>query len=295
MWATRNNARIYSDLMMTMENDNTADIHVMIADSPALIEAAQKVRYQVFYEEYGAKPTPEMAAKALDFDKYDTLTDHLVVVDPSQSENLGVVGTYRLLRADKLKDGWDFYTADEFDIVRLKESGADLLELGRSCVMPNYRTRPVLQLLWEGIANYLADHQIDLMFGCASFNGTDVSKIERELSYLYHYHLAPDSLRSRALDDIYVDMNILPKNEISHNMKQVFANLPPLIKGYLRIGATIGDGAIIDHNFNTIDVCIILPTHLVTERYLKHYQRKTQGKMPTDSQFAREMRAHEKH
>ncbi|MAH05140.1 MAG: GNAT family N-acyltransferase [Pseudomonadota bacterium] len=279
--------------MMTIQNDNTADVQVMIADSPALIEAAQKVRYQVFYDEYGATPNDEMARKRMDFDKYDVMTDHLVVVDRRQSENLGVVGTYRLLRANKLHEGHDFYTADEFDIHRLKESGADLLELGRSCVLPEYRTRPVLQLLWEGIAQYLAEHKIDLMFGCASFNGTDVSKIERELSYLYHYHLASDSLRARALDDLYVDMNILPKNEISHNMKRVFANLPPLIKGYIRLGASIGEGAIIDHNFNTIDVCIILPTHLVTERYLKHYQRKTHGQMPTDSQFARDMRAHE--
>ena len=267
------------------------NVEVKIADCPELIEAAQKVRYEVFYEEYGAKPTELMAAQKKDIDKYDAMTDHLVVVDHAKKENHGVVGTYRLLRQAKLEDGHDFYTADEFDIHRLKESGADLLELGRSCVLPDYRTRPVLQLLWQGIASYLAEHKIDLMFGCASFNGIDVQEIEKELSYLYHYHLASDSLRTKALDDIYVNMNILPKNEISQNMKRIFTKLPPLIKGYLRLGAGIGDGAIIDHQFNTIDVCIILPTHLVTERYLKHYQRKTQGQMPTDTQFAREMRA----
>jgi putative hemolysin len=279
---------------MTTKSENEIEIEVKIADSPALIEAAQRVRYSVFYDEYGAQPTAQMAKEKLDIDKYDVITDHLVVIDHSEKENLGVVGTYRMLRADKLGAEHDFYTASEYDIHKLKESGADLLELGRSCVMPEYRTRPVLQLLWQGIASYLAEHKIDLMFGCASFNGTDISKIEKELSYLYHYHLATDSLRAKALDDLYVDMNILPKNEVSHNMKQIFTNLPPLIKGYLRVGASIGDGAIIDRQFNTVDVCIIMPTHLVTERYLKHYQRKTQGLMPADSQFAREMQANDK-
>ncbi len=269
-------------------------IEVQVADSPELIEAAQKVRYQVFYEEYGAQPTPEMAAQKKDFDPYDAFADHLVVIDHKQKDkNHGVIGTYRMLRATSLKGDTDFYTASEFKIDALKDSGADLLELGRSCVLPDYRTRPVLQALWKGIAVYVADHKIDLLFGCASFNGTDIKAIEKELSYLYHYHLAPPSLRAEALSDLYVNMDILPKNEISHNMKRIFASLPPLIKGYLRIGATIGDGAIIDEQFNTVDVCIILPTHLVTERYLRHYQRKTDGKIITDSNFSREMRTNE--
>ena len=269
---------------MTTKSENEIEIEVKIADSPELIEAAQRVRYKVFYDEYGAQPTSTMEKQKLDVDKYDVMTDHLIVIDHSEKENHGVVGTYRMLRADKLATNHDFYTASEYDIHKLKESGADLLELGRSCVLPAYRTRPVLQLLWQGIANYLAEHKIDLMFGCASFNGTDISKIEKELSYLYHYHLATDSLRARALDDLYVDMNIL---------KRIFTSLPPLIKGYLRVGASIGDGAIIDRQFNTVDVCIIMPTHLVTERYLKHYQRKTQGQISTASQFAREMRAND--
>jgi putative hemolysin len=278
------------DIAMNAERS----IEVLVADCPELIEAAQKVRYQVFYEEYGAQPSPEMAAQKRDFDSYDQLADHLVVIDHAQKDNnLGVIGTYRLLRATSLQGDTDFYTAGEFKIDALKESGADLLELGRSCVLPNYRTRPVLQSLWKGIALYVADHKIDLLFGCASFNGTDLKSIEKELSYLYHYHLAPPSLRAEALGSRYINMNILPKNEISNNMKRVFASLPPLIKGYLRIGATIGDGAIVDEQFNTVDVCIILPTHLITERYLRHYQRKTDGKLVTDSEFSREMQAND--
>jgi putative hemolysin len=146
-----------------------------------------------------------------------------------------------------------------------------VLELGRSCVLPAYRTRPVLQKLWQGIAQYVTQHRIDLMFGCGSLYGTSPADIAAELSYLYHYHLADPSVRPVAQPHRYVDMNLIPKDEI--DVKTTFMKLPPLIKGYLRIGATIGDGAVIDSQWNSIDVCIVMPTSLVTEKYMKHYQR----------------------
>ena len=146
-----------------------------------------------------------------------------------------------------------------------------MLELGRSCVDAAYRNRPTMQLLWRGIAEYVFHHDISLMFGCASLHGTDVAAHALPLSYLYHFHLAPPALRPRALDDLYVDMNFIAADAI--DQKAALVALPPLVKGYLRLGGFIGDGAVIDEQFNTIDVCIIVKTDLVTERYLRHYSR----------------------
>ncbi len=250
-------------------------ISVRLAQNEKEIKAAQHLRYNVFYEEFGATPTPEMKAIKCDFDSYDDFTDHLIVIDHKLGDDVdAIVGTYRLLRKVQAEKAGRFYTCAEYDISTLLDSGLELLELGRSCVLPLYRTRPVLQKLWEGIAQYLWDYNIDLMFGCASLHGTDPQKFSQELAYLYHYHLATPDLQPRALDAVYTDMNLHPKDEI--DAKKAFMALPPLIKGYLRLGAMIGDGAYVDYQFNTTDVCIVLPTDKVTSRYIKHYERKTQ-------------------
>ncbi len=255
------------------------NVVVRLARSRQEIEAAQHLRYKVFYEEYKAVPTPEMAASRRDADAYDDIADHLIVVDESIADpEQRIVGTYRLLRQESAKKFGQFYTSGEYDISSLTGSDASLLELGRSCVLGDYRTRPVLQLLWQGITDYMLDHNIELMFGCASLHGTDIDGMAIPLSYLYHYHLAPADLRPRALPDLYVDMNIVPKDRIDH--KAAFAMLPPLIKGYLRVGASIGDGAVIDRQFNTVDVCIVMPMSHVTARYKRHYSRKVNRDIP---------------
>ncbi len=234
------------------------------------IEAAQRLRYQVFYDEWGAIPTPAMRQTKMDIDPFDDVMDHLIVIDEALGNGAqSVVGTYRLLRDDVAKRHGRFYTSHEFDITPLQTHGGKLLELGRSCVLAPYRTMAVLQLLWQGIGEYVTRHKIDLMFGCACLHGTDVNAVKEQLSYLYHYHLADKHLRARALDDVYVDMNIISKDAI--NQKISFMALEPLIKGYLRAGCMIGDGAYIDHQFNSIDVCIILPTNRIAEKYKRHF------------------------
>ena len=135
-----------------------------------------------------------------------------------------------------------------------------------------------MNLLWEGIAGYITDHDIGIMFGCASLHSTDIKSISRPLSYLHHYHLAPEEIRPRALKGCYINMDIIPKDEFE--AKRGFNDLPPLIKGYLRVGAVIGDGAFIDHQFNTTDVCIIVDTDSLSDRYRKHFERKIQKDMP---------------
>jgi putative hemolysin len=263
----------------------TADsVTVRLAQSDAEIEAAQELRYKVFYEEFGAAPTPDMARLKRDFDKYDAHADHLIVVDETRGpKNPRIVGTYRLLdRAVAEKHG-QFYTSGEYNIDPILKSGASVLELGRSCVLPEFRTRPVLQMLWQGIADYVLEHDIEMLFGCASFPGTDVKALARPLSYLYHYHLAPPELCPVALPGRYLPMNVIAKEDL--NPKEILSELPPLIKGYLRIGSLIGDGAVIDQQFNTTDVCIMLHTRLVTNHYKKHYERKG-NKSFTDAAFS---------
>lgn len=263
---------------------NYDKVIVRLALSKEEIEAAQRLRYKVFYEELKATPSAEMMKLRRDINDFDEVADILVVIDTSLPDDGDhIVGTYRFLRQEIAEKYGRFYTADEFDISPFLQSGAKLLELGRSCVLEPYRTRPVLQKMWAGIAEYVAEHNIGLMFGCASFPGTDPDAIADQLSYLYHYHLSSDDLCPRALPDVYVDMNRLPKEQF--DARRVFASLPPLIKGYLRLGASIGDGAYVDTQWDSIDVCIVMPTHLVTDKYFKHYARKTSKEIIIDSDF----------
>lgn len=252
------------------------------------IEAVQRLRYKVFYEELAAIPTEEMKKLGRDINEFDEVADILVVLDNEiEDPKNRIVGTYRLLRQEVAEKYGHFYTSDEYDISPLQESGEKLLEVGRSCVLEPYRTRLLIQKMWAGIADYVAKHKIGLMFGCASFPGTDVSKIEKELSYLYHYHLADPAMCPSVLPQHRVEMNLIPKEEL--DAKRVFAGLPPLVKGYLRLGASIGDGAFIDRQWNSVDVCIVMPTLQVTERYMRHYQRGTEKNIPKKEELASKM------
>lgn len=260
---------------MTDSPIKTDTVLVRLANGRDEVEAAQRLRYKVFYEEMGATPTEEMKRLGRDINVFDDVADILVVLDTSIPEGQDqIVGTYRLLRQEIAEHYGHFYTSDEFNIQPLIDSADRCLELGRSCVLAPYRTRPVIQKLWEGIAAYVAQYNIGMMFGCASIPGTDVDAVSEQLAYLYHYHLAPASMCPRALDGVYVDMNLHAKEDL--DAKRVFASLPPLIKGYLRLGACIGDGAYVDTQWNSIDVCIVMPTHQVTDKYAKHYERVMQ-------------------
>ena len=267
---------------ISLQNDSDKSAYVRLAKNQSEITEAQKLRYTVFYDEYGAKPDDAMREQKRDFDDFDNITDHLVVlVRDDKTGEEKIVGTYRLLRQEIADKHGRFYSSDEYDLKNLVQSDNKLLELGRSCVFEEYRTKPILNLLWQGIASYITEHNIDILFGCASFHGTDVSSIDQQLSYLHHYHSAPNDISPVAVNDIYVDMNIVDKDDI--NERRTFASLPPLIKGYLRLGASIGHGAVIDEQFNTIDVCIVVQTNLMTERYRKYYERKIQRSMPGQS------------
>jgi L-ornithine Nalpha-acyltransferase len=235
---------------------------VRLARSDADLRAAQRLRYDVFSQEMGAELGS--AAIGLDHDAYDAVCDHLLVEDGER-----VVGTYRLLRKSVADAHTGFYSTGEYCVDQLSGNDGEWLELGRSCVAAEYRDAGTIQLLWRGIAAYLADHRISLMFGCASFAGLNLADHAAPLSYLYHNHLAPAGLRVTARADRFVDMAMLPVGgyELRHAMRM----LPPLIKGYLRVGAMVGDGAVIDHEFNTVDVFMIMPVEQIAGRYLDRF------------------------
>jgi putative hemolysin len=248
------------------------NLQVRLAETSEEIEAAQALRYRVFYEEMSAAPTPEMKAKRIDFDGFDPVCEHLLVIDLERSNCApAVVGTYRLLTRPVAMRHGGFYTEQEYDVSALLRFPGGIVEVGRSCVDPAYRARGVMQMLWRGFAAYVSHNNLSILFGCASFPGTEPAEMGPQLSYLHHYHLAPETLRPRALAQHYVPMDILPPS--GFDAQTVLNDLPPLIKGYLRLGGFVGEGAVVDHQFNTTDVCVIVKTDQLTEKYDRRYRQ----------------------
>ena len=250
-----------------------SNLGVRLAVNQGELDAVQALRYQVFYEEMGAKADAATVASRRDSDEFDAIADHLLVVDHDLGEGASsVVGTYRLIREEAAQRFGRFYSVSEYDISALKRFAGRKLELGRSCTAAAYRNRAVMQLLWRGIAAYVFHYGIDLMFGCASLAGTDPDALADELTYLAAYHMAPEAIRPRALPGRYVEMRREPEG--ATDPKRAMLRLPPLIKGYLRLGGFVGDGAVIDEQFNTTDISIVVQTDLVTDKYYRHYERE---------------------
>ena len=251
-------------------------LEVRLAQTAHEVRQAQKLRYRVFYQEGAAIPNPARLLARRDIDAYDALCDHLLVLDHAARDKQvangpAVVGTYRLLRQSVAEDHGGFYTAGEFDIGALiaRHDHLQFLELGRSCVLAPYRNKRTVELLWHGIWSYVLQSRFDVMIGCASLDGTDPKQLALPLSFLHHYARAPETWRARALPQRYVEMSRMSKETI--DPKAALRVLPPLIKGYLRLGAYIGDGAVVDHEFGTTDVLIVMPVSAINERYIEHF------------------------
>lgn len=247
------------------------NFEVRLAETPGEIGAAQALRYQVFYEELGAVPTPEMRRARRDFDDFDPVCDHLLVIDRTKSNGLpAIAGAYRMMRRSMAEKARGFYSAQEYDISALTSYPGEILELGRTCVHADYRRGAVMQLLWRGLSQYACEHKCGIMFGCASFHGAAPESLRAPLSYLHRRHLAPDKFRARALESRYIDMSRAPEKNVDE--AEAKAALPPLLKGYMRVGGFVGDGAVVDRQFNTTDVCIIVETGRLAEKYQRHYK-----------------------
>jgi len=250
---------------------------VRLAHDASDLLAVQKLRWQVFFEEMGAQA--ETLLRDLDADPYDALCDHLLVIDEDQPGTVlaqgQVVGTYRLLRESVARAADGFYSAGEFDLAPLiggdNRVAGELLELGRSCVLPAWRTSATISLLWRGIADYIARHQIGLMFGCASFAGIDPDAHAEALSFLAHNFLAAPEQRPSVRPNARSAAALERLARGTYDERRAMLCLPPLIKGYLRCGARFGDGAYIDHAFNTVDVCVVLPVEQISQRYATRF------------------------
>lgn len=237
------------------------------------VDAAQALRFQVFVDEMKAKVPAEAMRRRRDIDAWDAICDHLLVLDTSIDGDPEdqVVGTYRLLRQEVALAYDGFYTASEFDIsgLMLRHSGKRFMEIGRSCVLPDYRNRRTIELLWQGTWAYALRYQIDVMIGCASFSGADPQEHARALSFLYHNACAEGEWMARPLPNLFQAMDLMETSLL--NAKAAISEMPPLIKAYLRIGAKFGAGAVIDKAFNTTDVLVILPVSEIDERYVNYY------------------------
>jgi putative hemolysin len=229
----------------------------IIDNSDQLMKKVKLLRQKSFFEQSNDSQ--------IDSDEFDEFCDHLVVVDKSVSKDF-VVGTYRLLLKPKLLKNQRFYSQSEFDISNLLNNGkSTLLEAGRSCVHKNYRDGRIIKLLWRGLATYIIKNQVDLIFGCASFPSCDYTLYRNQLSYLHHYHRPPDFLNTLPIKKLKANFQIIKKEQI--NSREEFRKLPPLIKAYIRVGAWVGSGAIVDSKFNTTDVLIVLNSKKILKRY----------------------------
>jgi L-ornithine Nalpha-acyltransferase len=256
------------------------NLEVRLAQSDGAIKRAQGLRYEVFYREMSAVPDAKTLLNKRDEDKYDAICDHLLVFDQSVEQQgkspwlkrSKVVGTYRVLPQDAAEKHGGFYTQGEYDIAPLiarKRHTNRFMELGRSCVLKPYRNKRTVELLWQGLWTYIRERGADVMLGCASFPGTDPKEHALALSFLHHYARAPEEWLVSAHPHLKVDMNMIPKDQI--NPKEALKAMPPLIKGYLRLGAFTGEGAVVDKQFGTTDVLIILPVSAIDTRYFTHF------------------------
>lgn len=228
--------------------------------------AAQRLRYRVFVQELGGDGPLVDHDQRLERDQFDAVAEHLLLIDPLRPNGDDVVGVYRLLASGRTDR---FYSEAEYDLAPLRQSGRKLLELGRSCLDPAHRGGTAMYHLWHGLAAYIAAHQIEVLFGVASFPGQDMAALGQSLSYLHYNHPAPPELRVRART--YAPMNLLSPDQIDR--RQAMLATPALIKAYLRLGGKVGEGAFVDTAFNTVDVCLVLDTARMNDKQKQLYTR----------------------
>jgi putative hemolysin len=258
-------------------------LEVRLARSAAEVRRAQELRYRVFYKEMYAAPGAGRMVPQRDVDHFDTICDHLIVLDyesRSPSGKPALVGTYRLLPQHMAEQSLGFYNAKEFDIGALIARHRELkfLELSRACVLPAYRNKRTIELLWYGIWTYVVQHKFDVMIGCASLEGTDLDQLALPLSFLHHFGRTPECWRVRAKPQYYVEMNRISQEHV--DKKAAVSALPPLVKGYLRLGGFVGEGAVIDHHFGATIVLVVLPVSAISTRYTQYFGSDTRWSGP---------------
>ena len=243
---------------------NDPQFQVSLAQGCADIQEAQRLRYAVFVQELGADGAGVDHDRLIETDQYDAHATHLLLKDTARAAGDQVVGVYRLMTSAQATAAGGFYCASEFDLTALQSSGRQLLELGRSCLHADYRGGTAMLHLWAGLSDFVVDTGAEVLFGVASFHGTDIDTLAEPLSYLAAKHAAEQPLTAIAKGDGATAMNILSPDAIDR--KAAMRAIPALIKAYLRLGGVVGQGAFVDHGFNTTDVCLILDTAQMNAR-----------------------------
>ena len=269
--------RIIRDLQgLPASLGRSGTLEVLLATTKKDIRKAQKLRWRVFFENGAATAEGLSKLRRRDICPFDRVCDHILVVDHAARNRFGaikpkVVGAYRLLRQDVAERNFGFYSAAEFDIAPMLKRHANkrFLELGRSCVLPEYRGKKALELLWRGIWTYVRHHRIDAMFGCASLEGADAAEHSLPLTFLHHYAPAAEDWRVRALPHRRAHVDLLPRDQVEP--RRAVGAMPPLVKGYLRIGAVFGEGAVVDAQFGTTDVFVVMPVANIDARYIDYF------------------------
>jgi putative hemolysin len=243
---------------------DSPEFTVKLASTSGELRSAQRLRYDVFVRELGGDGDLVDHDAGLERDRFDPYFDHLILTAQGRED---VIGVYRVLRSDRAQASGGFYSEGAYDLTPLKTTGRRLLELGRSCLHRDFRGGMAMHSLWQGLAAYVAQHRIDILFGVASFHGTDITQLAAPLSLLHHRHLAPPELRVRARS--FQRMDLMDAQAIDRPAAMV--KVPSLIKAYLRLGGCVGEGAFVDHAFNTTDVCLIMDTAKLNARQAKLY------------------------
>lgn len=251
-----------------------AHLSLRLASGERDLLAAQRLRYAVFVEELGGDGDLVDHDRRLERDRFDPFFDHLILVDKRRDAAAleDVVGVYRLLPGERAQAAGGFYSESEFDVTALHQSGRKLLELGRSCVHPDYRGGLAMMHLWNGLAEYVHDRGIEVLFGPASFHGTDAAQLAQPLAFLHHNHLASEDLRVTARADAFQRMDLIAAADVDR--RAAMQAVPALIKAYLRLGGCVGLGAWIDHAFNTTDVCLVMDATRMPARHKDFYARR---------------------
>lgn len=248
------------------------EFETIFARTAEHLEAAQALRYQVFVQELGGDGALVDHARGLEQDRFDPFSEHLLLLDRTRGGGVSgqVVGAYRLLDQAGAEKTGGFYSEQEYDLTPLKASRRALLELGRSCLHRDYRGGMAMYHLWSALAEHVLASQVDVLFGVASFHGTDVERLAQPLSLLHYNHRAAAALRPHAREPS-TPLDLLPEEQLDR--KAAMLQIPALIKAYLRLGGGIGEGAFLDHSFNTTDVCLVLDTAQMSEKQRKIYTR----------------------
>ena len=244
----------------------TGALQCRFATTQAELRAAQALRYEVFVSELGSDGPLVDHGAGLEQDEFDPFASHLLLLDTS-GDNEKVVGCYRLLSGAQADRAGGFSSEKEYDLSPLTNGSEGLLELGRSCVHPDYRGGVGLMLLWQSLARFVLKQNVRFLFGVASFPGTDVTRHQSALAWLEHTHPAPAEYRVRSKKPAKLSRS----NEAEADALGIARHLPPLIKSYIRLGGKVGEGAFVDEDFGTTDVCMIVDMKSLNARQRRLY------------------------